>query len=66
MDKNHLDRLIKVREVSDSGNAFTRWMALEEAGMGSQKVVREGAQAIFEQNAEPTEAQPGDFWITED
>lgn len=66
MDRNGLDRLIKVREISESGNAFTRWVALGEAGVSSQPIVRDGGQAIFEQSTEPEEAQPGDFWITED
>lgn len=67
MDSNQLGRLIKVREVGESGNAFTRWIALEDAGVSAgQVVVREGGQAIFDQPNEPADAEPGDFWIQED
>lgn len=65
MDKNHLDRLIKVREVSDTGSALTRWVALDEI-KPAPAVTRDSGQAIFEQPTEPEEAQPGDFWIQED
>lgn len=67
MGKNHLGRLVKVRDEDETGNATSHWVAVGEIETApAPTVVRDGGQAIFEQSTEPDEAQPGDFWITED